>query len=162
MVRRPSARNHRLPIRIGPSKGEWRKEKTHVLAWHGAWPGDDAYRGVYFISQEHEGKGRQAFAVQRPPHKYATKGSKPDPARQSQGRFTHYYFYLRDETLGARWLMRVACFPFQTTYYSPRPKLSYRGQELKGGAQIRRSSQTGPRLPEATTPVTALRPPPTN
>src|SRR6267143_6373514 len=37
-------------------------------------------------------------------------------ARQ-RSRFTHYYFYLRDETLGPM-MMRVASFfPFQTTYY---------------------------------------------
>src|SRR5712671_5635934 len=37
-------------------------------------------------------------------------------ARQ-RSRFTHYYFYLRDETLGPM-VMRVASFfPFQTTYY---------------------------------------------
>src|ERR1700751_1951663 len=37
-------------------------------------------------------------------------------ARQ-RSRFTHYYFYLRDETLGPM-VMRVASFfPFQTSYY---------------------------------------------
>src|SRR6266567_4762135 len=34
-----------------------------------------------------------------------------------RGRFTHYYFYIRDEVLGPM-VMRVASFfPFQTTYY---------------------------------------------
>jgi hypothetical protein len=35
----------------------------------------------------------------------------------SAARFTHYYFYIRDEVLGPM-VMRVASFfPFQTTYY---------------------------------------------
>jgi hypothetical protein len=36
---------------------------------------------------------------------------------KQRSRFTHYYFYIRDEVLGAM-VMRVASFfPFQTTYY---------------------------------------------
>ena len=36
---------------------------------------------------------------------------------RQRSRFTHYYFYIRDETLGPM-VMRVASFlPFQTTYY---------------------------------------------
>src|SRR3981189_2807543 len=37
-------------------------------------------------------------------------------ARQ-RSRFTHYYFYLRDETLGPMVMWVASFFPFQTTYY---------------------------------------------
>src|SRR5208283_1634234 len=43
-------------------------------------------------------------------------GARADLARQ-RSRFTHYYFYIRDEALGPM-ALRVASFlPFQTTYY---------------------------------------------
>src|SRR6266403_397923 len=49
--------------------------------------------------------------------KYATKDPNYRILARQRSRFTHYYFYLRDETLGPM-VMRVASFfPFQTTYY---------------------------------------------
>jgi hypothetical protein len=49
--------------------------------------------------------------------KYATKDPNYRILAHQRSRFTHYYFYLRDETLGPM-VMRVASFfPFQTTYY---------------------------------------------
>src|SRR5690348_15840993 len=45
------------------------------------------------------------------------QGSKYRILAHQRSRFTHYYFYLRDETLGPM-VMRVASFfPFRTTYY---------------------------------------------
>ena len=73
---------------------------------------DDAY-GVYFIFKSME-QG-PSFRVSVP--KYATKDPNYRILARQRSRFTHYYFYLRDETLGPM-VMRVASFfPFQTTYY---------------------------------------------
>ena len=56
-----------------------------------------------------------SFRVSAP--KYATKDPNYRILARQRNRFTHYYFYLRDETLGPM-VMRVASFfPFQTTYY---------------------------------------------
>src|SRR5690349_19673389 len=69
--------------------------------------------GVYFIFKSME-QGR-TFRVTVP--KYATKDPNYRILAHQRSRFTHYYFYLRDETLGPM-VMRVASFfPFQTTYY---------------------------------------------
>ena len=49
--------------------------------------------------------------------KYPTKDPNYRILARQRSRFTHYYFYIRDETLGPM-VMRVASFlPFQTTYY---------------------------------------------
>ena len=49
--------------------------------------------------------------------KYPTKDPHYRILAHQRSRFTHYYFYIRDETLGPM-VMRVASFfPFQTTYY---------------------------------------------
>ena len=50
--------------------------------------------------------------------KYPTKDVNYRIVARQRSRFTHYYFYIRDETLGPM-VMRVASFlPFQTTYYT--------------------------------------------
>ena len=73
---------------------------------------DDAY-GVYFIFKSME-QG-PSFRVSVP--KYASKDPNYRILARQRSRFTHYYFYLRDQTLGPM-VMRVASFfPFQTTYY---------------------------------------------
>jgi len=36
---------------------------------------------------------------------------------KQRSRFTHYYFYLRDEVLGPMVLRVASFFPFHTTYY---------------------------------------------
>src|SRR5260370_19515692 len=73
---------------------------------------EDAY-GVYFIFKSME-QG-PSFRVSVP--KYAAKDPNYRILARQRSRFTHYYFYLRDETLGPM-VMRVASFfPFQTTYY---------------------------------------------
>src|ERR1700752_3831978 len=103
------ARNHRLPIQWA-EKGV--RKEVHVLPWQRRMVRDDAY-GVYFIFNSME-QG-PSFRVSVP--KYATKDPNYRILARQRSRFTHYYFYLRDETLGPM-VMRVASFfPFQTTYY---------------------------------------------
>ncbi len=103
------ARNHRLPIEWA-EKGV--RKEDHVPPWQRRMARDDAY-GVYFIFKSME-QG-PSFRISVP--KYATKDPNYRILARQRSRFTHYYFYLRDETLGPM-VMRVASFfPFQTTYY---------------------------------------------
>jgi hypothetical protein len=68
---------------------------------------------VYYILKSME-QG-PTFRVTVP--KYPTKDANYRILARQRSRFTHYYFYIRDETLGPM-VMRVASFlPFQTTYY---------------------------------------------
>ena len=69
--------------------------------------------GVYFIFKSME-QG-PTFRISMP--KYPAKEPNYRIVANQRSRFTHYYFYVRDETLGTM-VMRVASFfPFQTTYY---------------------------------------------
>jgi hypothetical protein len=103
------ARNHRLPIEWA-EKGV--RKEDHVLPWQRRMARADTY-GVYFIFKSME-QG-PSFRVSVP--KYATKDPNYRILARQRSRFTHYYFYIRDELLGPM-VMRVASFfPFQTTYY---------------------------------------------
>lgn len=69
--------------------------------------------GVYFILKSME-QG-QTFRSTVP--RFATNDPNYRILARQRSRFTHYYFYIRDETLGPM-VMRVASFfPFQATYY---------------------------------------------
>jgi hypothetical protein len=69
--------------------------------------------GVYFIFQSME-QG-PTFRCSVP--KFPTQDPNHRILAAQRSRFTHYYFYIRDEVLGA-FVMRVGTFfPFQTTYY---------------------------------------------
>jgi hypothetical protein len=103
------ARNHRIPI-------EWAEKRVrkedYVLPWLRRMVKRDSY-GVYFIFKSME-QG-PTFRVTVP--KYPTKDPNYRILARQRSRFTHYYFYIRDETLGPM-VMRVASFlPFQTAYY---------------------------------------------
>jgi hypothetical protein len=103
------ARNHRLPIEWA-EKGV--RKEDHVLPWQRRMARADTY-GVYFIFKSME-QG-PSFRVSVP--KYATKDPNYRILARQRSRFTHYYFYIRDQLLGPM-VMRVASFfPFQTTYY---------------------------------------------
>jgi hypothetical protein len=103
------ARNHRLPV-------EWAEKRVrkedHVVPWQRRMAQRDAY-GVYFIFKSME-QGA-SFRVSVP--KYPSKDPNYRILAPQRSRFTHYYFYIRDEVLGPI-VMRVASFfPFQTSYY---------------------------------------------
>jgi len=103
------ARNHRLPIEWA-QKGV--RKEDHVLPWQRRMTRQDAY-GVYFIFKSME-QGA-TFRVTVP--KYPTNDPTYRILAHQRSRFTHYYFYIRDEVLGPI-VMRVASFfPFQTCYY---------------------------------------------
>jgi len=103
------ARNHRLPIEWA-EKGV--RKEDHVLPWQRRMAKREAY-GVYFIFKSME-QGA-TFRVSVP--KYASKDPNYRILAPQRSRFTHYYFYIRDEVLGPI-VMRVGSFfPFQTSYY---------------------------------------------
>jgi hypothetical protein len=69
--------------------------------------------GVYLIFKSME-EGR-TFRCAVP--KYPTRDPNHRILAPQRSRFTHYYFYIRDETLGPIVLRVASFFPFQTTYY---------------------------------------------
>src|SRR5690349_18427666 len=103
------ARNHRLPIEWA-EKGV--RKEDHVLSWQRRMARKGAY-GVYFIFKSME-QGA-TFRVTVP--KYATKDPNYRILAHQRSRFTHYYFYLRDETLGPMVVRVASFFPFRTSYY---------------------------------------------
>jgi hypothetical protein len=103
------ARNHHIPIEWA-EKGV--REEDYVLPWLRRMTKRNAY-GVYFIFKSME-QG-PTFRISVP--KYPTKDPNHRILARQRSRFTHDYFYIRDEVLGPM-VMRVATFfPFQTTYY---------------------------------------------
>jgi len=103
------ARNHRLPIEWA-EKGV--RKEDHVLPWQRRMARAEAY-GVYFVFKSME-QGT-TFRVTVP--KYPTKDPNYRILAHQRSRFTHYYFYIRDEVLGPIVMRAGSFFPFQTTYY---------------------------------------------
>src|SRR5712672_1536434 len=124
------ARNHRLPIEWA-EKGV--RKEDHVLPWQRRMVRDDAY-GVYFIFKSME-QG-PSFRVSAP--KYATKDPNYRILARQRSRFTHYYFYLRDETLGPM-VMPVPDHPLPQ-----RPQL-YRAGAQTGADRLPQDRQCLPR-----------------
>lgn len=117
------ARNHHTPMEWA-QKGV--RKEDYVRPWLHRMERANQY-GVYFIFQSME-QG-PTFRCSMP--RFPTQDPHHRILRQQRSRFTHYYFYLRDETLGPM-VMRVASFfPFQTTYYLNGH--SFIEQELKRG-----------------------------
>jgi hypothetical protein len=103
------ARNHDTPIEWA-EKGV--RKEDYVQRWLRSMERAHRY-GVYFIFKSME-QG-PTFRCTLP--KYPTKDPNYRILAAKRSRFTHYYFYIRDEVLGAI-VMRVASFfPFQTSYY---------------------------------------------
>jgi hypothetical protein len=103
------ARNHHIPMEWaekGVRKEDYVSPRLHRLVRKNAY-------GVYFIFKSME-QGR-TFRISVP--KYPT----PDPnyriLAHQRSRFTHYYFYIRDEVLGPIVLRVASFFPFHATYW---------------------------------------------
>lgn len=103
------ARNHKLPIRWA-ERGV--RKEDHVLPWLRRMVKQDAY-GVYFIFKSME-QG-PTFRITVP--KYPTRDPNHRIFAHQRSRFTHYYFYIRDETVGPIVVRVASFFPFQATYY---------------------------------------------
>ena len=103
------ARNHGLPIEWA-EKGV--RKEDHVLPWLRRMTRANRY-GVYFIFKSME-QG-STFRITVP--KYPTADPNYRILAHQRSRFTHYYFYIRDEVLGPMAIRVASFFPFQTTYY---------------------------------------------
>jgi hypothetical protein len=103
------ARNHETPIEgaeTGVRKEDYVRPYLRKM--------EKANRhGVYFIMKSME-QGN-TFRITVP--KYETKDPNHRILAKQRSRFTHYYFYIRDEVLGAFLMRGSSFFPFQTTYY---------------------------------------------
>ena len=103
------ARNHNIPIQWA-EKGV--RKEDHVLPALHQMEKTNAY-GVYFIFKSME-QGR-TFRVTVP--KYPTQDPNYRILAQQWSRFTHYYFYIRDEFLGPIIVRVASFFPFHATYW---------------------------------------------
>jgi hypothetical protein len=103
------ARNHRIPIQWA-EKGV--RKEDFVMPALRRMEKTKAY-GVYFLFKSME-QGR-TFRISVP--KFATCDPNHRIVAHQQSRFTHYYFYLRDEVLGPIVIRVASFFPFQATYW---------------------------------------------
>ena len=103
------AHNHGLPIEWA-EKGV--RKEDHVLPWLRRMTRANRY-GVYFIFKSME-QG-STFRITVP--KYPTADPNYRILAHQRSRFTHHYFYIRDEVLGPMVIRVASFFPFQTTYY---------------------------------------------
>lgn len=103
------ARNHHIPILWG-EKGVRKEEE--VLPALRRMERKNAY-GVYFIYRSME-QGR-TFRISIP--KFPTKDPNHRILARQRSRFTHFYFYVRDEVLGPIIIRVASFFPFQATYW---------------------------------------------
>ena len=103
------ARNRAIPMEWA-EKGV--RKEDYVQPWLRKMVRKEAY-GVYFVFKSME-QG-PTFRITVP--KFPTKDPDHRILAPQRSRFTHNYFYIRDEVLGPM-VMRVATFfPFQTTYW---------------------------------------------
>ena len=103
------AGNHQIPIQWaekGVRKEDYVAPRLHRLVSKKAY-------GVYFIFKSME-QGR-TFRISLP--KYPTSDPNYRILAHQRSRFTHYYFYIRDEVLGPIVLRVASFFPFHTTYW---------------------------------------------
>ena len=103
------APNHKLPIEWA-EKGV--RKEDYVLPALRRMVKNNAY-GVYFIFKSME-QGA-TFRISVP--KFPTQDPNHRILAHQRSRFTHYYFYVRDEVLGPMVIRVASFFPFQATYY---------------------------------------------
>ena len=103
------AANRRLPIEWA-EKGV--RKEDYVLTHLRRMVKQNAY-GVYFIFKSMEQGATFRITVPR----FPTQDPSHRILAHQRSRFTHYYFYLRDEVLGPMVIRVASFFPFQATYY---------------------------------------------
>jgi hypothetical protein len=109
------ARNHRIPIEWPDAEAlkTKRLKKEDYVRPYGERMARQKRFGVYVIFKSLE-QGPK-FGIRVP--KYPTDDPAYRIVTRQRSRYTHYYFYIRDEVLGP-FVMCVGSFlPFQTTYY---------------------------------------------
>src|SRR5213593_4096551 len=109
------ARNHRIPIEWPDAEAlkAKRLKKEDYVRPYGARMERQRRFGVYFIFKSLE-QGPK-FGVRVP--KYPTEDPNYRIVTRQRSRYTHYYFYIRDEVLGPLVMCVGSFLPFQTTYY---------------------------------------------
>ena len=109
------ARNHRIPIEWpdtkmlkakGLKKEDYVRPYLERLVRRHQW-------GVFFIFKSME----QGPSFQSRMPKFPTDDPAYRRLRRTRSRYTHYYFYIRDEVLGPLAVCVGSFLPFQTTYY---------------------------------------------
>jgi hypothetical protein len=103
------ARNRRIPMEWagkGVRKEDYVLPALRRMVKKNAW-------GVYFIFKSME-QGR-TFRISVP--KYPTQDPNYRMLAHQMSRFTHYYFYIRDEVLGPIIVRVASFFPFHATYW---------------------------------------------
>jgi len=115
------ARNHKVPIEWA---GKGVRKEDYVLPALRGMEKKNAF-GVYFIFKSME-QGR-TFRISVP--KYPTQDPNHRILAHQTSRFTHYYFYIRDEILGPVIIRVASFFPFHATYWLNGH--SFMEQELK-------------------------------
>ena len=103
------ARNHKVAMEWA-EKGV--RKEDHVLPALRRMEKKNAF-GVYYLFKSME-QGR-TFRISVP--KYPTADPNYRILAQQKSRFTHYYFYVRDEVLGPIVLRVASFFPFHATYW---------------------------------------------
>lgn len=108
------ARNHRIPIQW-PSEEMKKKgiKKEDYVRPYGLSMERRQRFGPYFIFKSME----QGPTFRSVPPKYPTEDPDYRILKRQWSRYTHYYFYIRDETLGPMVMCVGSFLPFQTTYY---------------------------------------------
>ena len=108
------ARNHRIPIQWPDEKMKKQgiKKEDYVRPWGLSMERRQRF-GPYFIFKSME-RG-PTFRSLSP--KYPTDDPDYRILRRNWSRYTHYYFYVRDEVLGPLVICIGSFLPFQTTYY---------------------------------------------
>jgi hypothetical protein len=103
------ARNHDIPIQWA-EKGV--RKEDHVAPHLRRMVKSNAY-GVYFILKSME--VGPTFRISLP--KYPTEDQNYRIVARQRSRFTHYYFYVRDEVLGPIVVCIASFFPFHASYW---------------------------------------------
>src|SRR5437660_6392259 len=123
------ARNHQIPM-------EWAENglrtEDYVLPALRRLEKQNAY-GVYFIFKSME-QGR-TFRISMP--KFPTQDPNYRILAHQTSRFTHYYFYIRDEVLGPIIVRVASFFPFHATYWLNGHSF-IEGELIKGGIGFRK------------------------
>jgi len=108
------ARNHRIPIQWPDEKMKKKgvKNEDYVRPYGLAMERRKRF-GVYFIFKSME----QGPTFRSLPPRYPTDDPDYRIIRRQWSRYTHYYFYIRDEILGPMVLCVGSFLPFQTRYW---------------------------------------------
>ena len=103
------AGNHKLPMEWA-EKGV--RKEDYVLPHLRRMAKNNAYGGLLHL-QEHGAGFHVPFEVP----KFPTQDPNHRILARQRSRFTHYYFYVRDQVLGPMVIRVASFFPFQATYY---------------------------------------------